>query len=531
MSPVRTSLRAEQRVLREGLRGQGLSDQEVAAEFGRRYGLRPRAAWRNAFGWSLTEAAERINAYAASAGLGSGSTVAMTAAHLCEHESWPGLGSAPTGRRPTPYLLSLLAAVYGCEVPELLDAADYAQMPSGDRLVLDTICPGGSPMEQERSQGADAGGLASGAGLAWGSTPVEVTRIVAGLLGADMRRRDMIASVWAAAALSEPVGRWLLDPVDRDASSGGSRLVGSADVAAVWAMCSSFADADHRLGGGHARQALISCADEVVAPLLAGRYTDRIGRELFAATARLFDVAGFMCFDCDLQGLGQRYFVAALRLAKVSGDLALGAHILADMAMQALDRRHAEAAVTLADAGVATARRSGSGSVLARCQAVRARALALAGDAADSDHALGRAEDALDRAGGDDEPSWVTFFTARQLAAESMYAAAELHRPGDVQRHAVLVLDTDDGMQRRRVLATATLAASYLPDGDGDAAADVEQACEVLRGILPVIGTQTSARALNLVGDVRRRLAAYPELPAVQELEHQFAQCTAVGAS
>jgi hypothetical protein len=353
-----------------------------------------------------------------------------------------------------------------------------------------------------------------------------VAGIVAGLLGADMRRRDMITSAWTAAALSEPVGRWLLDPVDPDASSGGSRQVGSADVAAVWSMCSSFADADHRLGGGHARQALISCADDVVAPLLTGRYTDRIGRELFAATARLFDVAGFMCFDSGLQGLGQRYFAAALRLAKVSGDLALGAHILADMTMQALDQRHAQAAVTLADAGVATARRSVSASVLARCQAVRARALALAGDAAESGHALGRAEDALDRADGSDEPSWVTFFTSRQLAAESMYAAAELHRPGDVQRHALLVLGTDDGMQRRRVLATATLAASYLPADDGDAPADVEQACGVLRGVLPVIGTQTSARALSLVGEVRRRLAAYPELPAVQELKHEFAKCT-----
>jgi hypothetical protein len=145
---VRTSLRAEQRVLRERLRGQGSSDREVAAEFARRYGLRPRAAWRSAFGWSLTEAAERINAYAASTGLGSSSTVAMTAAHLCEHESWPGQGSAPSGRRPTPYLLSLLAAVYGCEVSELLDAADYTRMPSGDRLVFGNICPGGSLAEQ-----------------------------------------------------------------------------------------------------------------------------------------------------------------------------------------------------------------------------------------------------------------------------------------------------------------------------------------------------------------------------------------------
>ncbi len=42
--------------------------QEIAAEFARRYRLRPRAAHRHAFGWTLTQAADRINAYAAELG-------------------------------------------------------------------------------------------------------------------------------------------------------------------------------------------------------------------------------------------------------------------------------------------------------------------------------------------------------------------------------------------------------------------------------------------------------------------------------
>jgi hypothetical protein len=285
------------------------------------------------------------------------------------------------------------------------------------------------------------------------------------------------------------------------------------------------------LGGGHARRALICYADDVVAPLLAGRYTDEIGRQLFAAAARLCDIAGFMCFDSGRQGLGQKYFITALRMAKTSGDQALGAHILTDMSMQAQHQRHAHEGVALADAGVAAAR-SGSASTLARCHAVQARALALRGDAGDSDHALNQAERALDRSAPRREPFWITFFTPRQLAAEAMYAAAELRRDSLVQRHAASALPAADGMQRRHVLATATLAASYLPVKDTSATdaaadADVGQACEVLRGVLPVIGSLTSARALSLVSAVRSRLGGYPHVTAVQELERDLDQCMA----
>lgn len=138
MSYAKTSLRAEQRALRDKMRGRGLSHRQIAVEFGRRYGMRPRTAWRHAHGWSLQQAAQRITAYAAQAGLDpEGSTVAMTGPHLCEAESWPGYGPEPSGRRPSPNLLSLLAAVYECTVADLLDLGDYEHMRPADMLVLD----------------------------------------------------------------------------------------------------------------------------------------------------------------------------------------------------------------------------------------------------------------------------------------------------------------------------------------------------------------------------------------------------------
>jgi len=121
----------------------GFGHREIATEFARRYNLRPRTAWREAHGWSLNEAAEHINAYAAGRELDRSAIAAITAPHLCETESWPGYREKPTGRRPSPYLLSLLAAVYGCTVMDLTDLADRQRMPQSELLIMEKYsqCP------------------------------------------------------------------------------------------------------------------------------------------------------------------------------------------------------------------------------------------------------------------------------------------------------------------------------------------------------------------------------------------------------
>ncbi|WP_239379930.1 MULTISPECIES: hypothetical protein [unclassified Frankia] len=50
---ARVSQRAEQRQLRGRMREFGMSHDEIAGEFGRRFRFRPRAAFRHAFGWTL----------------------------------------------------------------------------------------------------------------------------------------------------------------------------------------------------------------------------------------------------------------------------------------------------------------------------------------------------------------------------------------------------------------------------------------------------------------------------------------------
>ena len=57
--------KAELDGLRERMRGVGFGYDEIAAEIGRRYRVRPRQAYRLAWGWSLEQAAARFNEEAA----------------------------------------------------------------------------------------------------------------------------------------------------------------------------------------------------------------------------------------------------------------------------------------------------------------------------------------------------------------------------------------------------------------------------------------------------------------------------------
>ena len=117
--------------LRERMRGLGFSYDEIAIEVSRRYPVRPRQAYRLAWGWTLDKVAERFNELAARQGTDPDGKAGMSSPHLCELERWPD-----SDRKPSVYVLCLLAKVYETDVLCLLDLADHESLPQHDRLVL-----------------------------------------------------------------------------------------------------------------------------------------------------------------------------------------------------------------------------------------------------------------------------------------------------------------------------------------------------------------------------------------------------------
>ena len=127
----RKGFKAELDGLRDRMRTLGFTCDEIAAEVQRRFRARPREAYRLAWGWTLDQAAERFNERAAREGADPQARASMTSPHLCEVEKWPR-----STRRPSVYVLCLLAAIYETDALALLDLDDHEGLPQHDRLVL-----------------------------------------------------------------------------------------------------------------------------------------------------------------------------------------------------------------------------------------------------------------------------------------------------------------------------------------------------------------------------------------------------------
>lgn len=101
----------------------GFTTPAIAAEIMRRFGHRPRAAWRLARGWSQDDVAGHYNERH-----GAGARAPMSATRISAFERWPG-----KGERPSTSTLCRLAELYETAPADLLDPDDLAAVPAADR--------------------------------------------------------------------------------------------------------------------------------------------------------------------------------------------------------------------------------------------------------------------------------------------------------------------------------------------------------------------------------------------------------------
>src|SRR5262249_34739577 len=149
---------------------------------------------------------------------------------------------------------------------------------------------------------------------------------------------------------------------------------------------------DHRFGGGHARSVVVHYLNSVVSVLLAGSYSDDVGRALFAATSRLTELAGYMAVDTGQYGLAQRYYIQALRLSHAAGDRAYGGYVLAASMSPLAGHLGTPREITqLARAAQEGARGHATPTTFAMFHAAEARGHAVQGDAQACQTALARA--------------------------------------------------------------------------------------------------------------------------------------------
>jgi tetratricopeptide (TPR) repeat protein len=312
---------------------------------------------------------------------------------------------------------------------------------------------------------------------------------------------------FVANAAEQAGWRWHFDPPDISVARTAGRPVDAMDVEMLRLCAEQFLELDRRYGGGHGRAFLGDFLTRDVAPLLRGRYPDAVGRELFAAAAELTGMAAFMSYDIGDHGAAQRAYIQALRLSKAAGDRLHGAHILANLATQAIFLGLPGEAVRLVRAAVDGAGRRPCATVTARLHATAANAHALAGDRQGFAKAIAHAQRALDRA--DTAPAWARYFSSAHLAGTAMRSLLDLGRPGQALCYQQQALDLGPANTRTRTLHIALTATAHARAGHIDQAALLAvQALQLARRIR---SRRVSTR-ITLLADV---LIAHRPVPEV----------------
>ena len=276
-----------------------------------------------------------------------------------------------------------------------------------------------------------------------------------------------------------------------------------ADVERFRVTVEMFTKLDDRYGGGHARHALVQYLRTDADRMLSGRYSDAIGRELFAAVGEATLLAAWMSYDsAPASALAQGYFVQALALAQAGHDRLLGASILDAMSHQATFVGRFTEAANLARAALAGTRGIATPTLTAHFRAMEARALARLGDAKACGHALSESMREFERASPDNDPEWIRYFNESELSAEFGHCMRDLGRAGDAIQHAGNGLGSFGDFARSDFFVSIVLADAHL------AAGDIEQACNVTLTALAAGEQIRSARCVSYLREFMGHLPA-----------------------
>ncbi|WP_446216092.1 helix-turn-helix domain-containing protein [Micromonospora sp. IBHARD004] len=231
-------------------------------------------------------------------------------------------------------------------------------------------------------------------------------------------------------------------------------------------------------------------------------------RRLLPVLAEAAQLSGWLAADTgDLTG-GLDAYRLALRAAVAAGDPALAGHVLGSASHLLAGAGDAAGALTLARTGYAGARGAASPGL----RALLLHRVALAAALGGRQRAARQALAAAGRMTGpepDREPPWLYWLDDAELAAMTGRTLVALGRPGPAApllRAAV----HGRGRPRRAAVYGAWLARGHLQLGE------VEQACAVAGDALLDAVRSGSPRAIGQLTDVRRRLAAHRDEPAVR---------------
>lgn len=239
-------------------------------------------------------------------------------------------------------------------------------------------------------------------------------------------------------------------------------------VTALEEVTAFFTKADAAKGGGLYRAAIVAQLDEVARRIQDG-VPPKLKVRVFAATADLAALAGWVSHDAGHYGIAQRLWSYGTYAAGEAGQRDRGVEIVTRMSHQMIYLGHPQDALGLL--GVA-AKKAALPATKALVASQTGRVHAAIGDERAAETHLGAADELLADGPGD-VPEWVAYFDAAEHAGARAISARDLTgldrggRAASVHFEDALKL-RKPGFDRVRVMDRVGLAAALLDEGDAE---------------------------------------------------------------
>ncbi|MFE5854638.1 hypothetical protein ACFQ61_15680 [Streptomyces sp. NPDC056500] len=276
------------------------------------------------------------------------------------------------------------------------------------------------------------------------------------------RRAPLIRPAYNLAPPSTP--NWTPEGPAVAAPRRSGNRVTPQEVETLQEMCRVFANLMERHGGAHARSALATYLTDDTSRLLLAPATPSLRRQLSTGASQLTHLLARMTMDAGYPSLAQRYFTAALHLARQAEDRRVYAITLRAMSLQALRLGFHKKAGQLADAAVDTAGPSADPATLSFLLSQRAVTHAYSQQRRKAVADLKAAEAHHDRATSPPGP-----FSSYPRAGLEYQRGQMLLALGDATRAAEALAASaaarPDDRHRSNALTHARLAATLLPLG------------------------------------------------------------------
>lgn len=252
-------------------------------------------------------------------------------------------------------------------------------------------------------------------------------------------------------------------------------------------------------------------------------YSDAVEKRLFSLVTEAARLCGWLHFDAAHHAAAQTYYIAALRSSATANDSLTGAHVLACMSFQAALTGHHQEAIGLIEAAEERTKHTATPRLRALLASRKARAYAIAGDAASCGHALNEAERRLDAATpGASEPDWIYFFDQAELDAQAAACWVDLRQPAKARP----LIDSALSVMKPQYVRDRTIY--YVRSAEAHLHADdLERACGDFHSAADLASRTDSVRSIQTIRSARATMARYDREPRVRALDRRLASLAA----